>query len=148
MTLNIPTLPRIGLSLTFWLFAFAAARADIEIENESLLVRWDADSARLSVQHKVSGREFLRDVRLSGDQGTAQLAPNDRGASGARQVIEIEYADGGADRVMLPARGPFVLFQARVANRTDAVAIVNSTPTLSAQIDLCLLYTSPSPRDS
>jgi hypothetical protein len=136
MTRNVPTLPRIGLSLTCWLLAFAAARADIEIENEALLVRWDADGARLSVQHKASGREFLRDVRLSGHKGTAQLAPTDRGVSGARQVIEIEYADGGADDVILPARGPFVLFQTRVANRTDAVAIAKSKPTLSAQIIL------------
>jgi hypothetical protein len=142
MTRNVSTLPRIGLSLTCWVLAIAAARADIEIENEALLVSWDADSARLSVQDKVSGREFLRDVRLSGDKGAAQLAPDDRGASGPRQVIEIEYADGGADRVILPARGPFVLFQARLANRTDAVAIVNATSTLSARIDLGI----PGPR--
>src|ERR1044071_6869005 len=76
------------------------------IENDRYLIRRSENGA-LSVATKPSGAPLFKDLRLSGEGGTARVLAVEDKAFGRGQGLEISYADGGRDLVILFGGQPF-----------------------------------------
>lgn len=109
---------------------------DLNIANEVLTVNWSLASAQISIGAKATGREFLKDIKLSGTGGRARLTGVTDKTFGLGQAIEISYPTGNGDSVMVFPRLPFVLIRSRLHNGGNETSVILKLNTLTAAVDL------------
>jgi hypothetical protein len=115
---------------------FVTAAAELVIANETLTVKWASDPARISISVRTSGREFLKDAKLSGSGGQARVATVNDKTFGAGQAIKITYPNGNRDSVMLFPNLPFALVRATLHNGGAETSVTPKWTALSAMVDL------------
>jgi hypothetical protein len=136
------TLMRTALALVLGLStaassALAAPDAGAKvIRNQALVVAFEESSGLFTIQHTATGRTFVKDGRLSGTGGKAQVVTvNDR-TFGEGQAIEVSYPSGGRDQMVLLPHLPFVLIRARLHNAGQEASSMNRLNAVSMRVDL------------
>lgn len=115
-------------------FAFTCGAQDLTVENETLLVKWKADSGQITLASKQSGQPFLEKAKLIRAGGEARKTSFRHDVFGAGEAIDVVHPNGDGDRVMLFPRLPFALFQSRLRNGgSEAVTIRDAAP-LTARV--------------
>jgi len=109
---------------------------DLSIASDTLTVKWRSDSTRVSISDKSSGREFLKDGKLSNVGGQARVVTVNDHTFGAGQAIEVSYPNGNRDSVMLFPRLPFALVRATLHNGGAETSVTPKLATLAATVDL------------
>jgi len=106
------------------------------IRNAAFSVSVDGAAGAFSVQALPSGKTFIPAGSLSGSGGIAQTIPVPDRIFGDGEAIEVCYANGNRDRLMLLPNVPFVLFRSTLHNGGAEAARHRSVQPLSAGIDL------------
>lgn len=90
----------------------------IRIENEWLLLEFDARNMSFAVSSKAAGLKFIERGTLRGQSGRARrgVAGNPKWGSG--QAVQVEHGSGQVDSLMLFPRLPFVVLVSTLANGT------------------------------
>ena len=117
--------------------AFAANTEEIMIiKNDLFSVSVNADKGSFSVQSLSSKKEFIPCGRLSGTNGTGRSIVVSDKTFGKGKAIEVRYAGGNVDKLMLLPDVPFVLLRSTLHNSgTNTIQHRNLRP-FNATIDL------------
>ena len=112
------------------------AAGPLTIDNPALRVEWHGDAARFTVTDKATGRTFAAGTfPRTGGQARVVGQPGD--ALGPASAIEIAYADGAADRLLLYAGDtPFVFLQTVLANTGTETRNVRDHAVADIRLDL------------
>jgi hypothetical protein len=132
---------RIALTIVLGLTSFAvtflpAQNSELTITNETLTVRWSQNAARLSINAKAVGRDFLTDGKFAGTVNSARLIAVTDKTFGPGQAIEVSYSNGNHDTVMLFPKLPFVLVRPMLHNAGAETSVTSKLKALTATVDL------------
>lgn len=106
------------------------------LENRFYTVEVDPSAGTFTVACKPTGRPFLVEGKLSGQQGVSQEVQLKDPSLGAGRGIDIGYPEGDREQIMLYADLPFVLLRSTVRNQTGEPRVLNHVPTVSARVEL------------
>ena len=112
------------LALIFTLIALTANQAveasqsasTVQIDNEHLTVVFDTQAMTFTVASKTSGVPFVEKGTLRRQAGAVRRHDAHHTIWGRGQAIEVEYSDGGIDRLTLFETSPLLVFNATLSN--------------------------------
>src|SRR6266404_9725879 len=123
-------------ALPILLAAALASAQELSIHNQQLHVRYDPAANSFSVATSASAKPFIVDGALRDRGGSAKTAAASDPIFGNGQMIDVSYANGSSDRILLFPKLPFVLFRSTLHNRTTAVEVTSKTRPMSFTIGL------------
>lgn len=106
------------------------------IENESMRITLLDGKGTFGLQHRLSGKDFVTEGRLSQAGGTAQVMEVRDRVFEKGHAIQVSYPDGSSDQISLFPRLPFVLFRCRLVNRGSDTRQVDRIVTVSAVVNV------------
>lgn len=121
--------------------SLSAADADaggvLRIENDRLLLEWDASRMSFSVTSKATDCCFIERGTLAGDGGgRARKSSVRHPVWGRGQTLQIESGSGQVDSLALFAGRPFVVFRRTLSNGTSEKRIVERIRPMSLRLGL------------
>lgn len=108
----------------------------LTIENESLLVRWDDESGRITMSARPSGRTVLEDTTFPEAGGTGSIVDYPHATFGPGRAIQVAHTNGNRDVVALFPKLPFALFQRSLHNGGNVATVTRQVRTLSGGVSL------------
>ncbi len=112
-----------------------AQENQVAIQNASLAVNWDSAAGRFQLTARPTQRVFVKDGQFSAESGAAKVTTVSDRVFGQGQAIEVSYASGTRDRIMLFPNLPFALFRSTLHNGTSEATLTRKLGTLSATVD-------------
>jgi hypothetical protein len=106
------------------------------IDNELLEASLSPASNRLTVTYKPSHRTFVTDGNFNAAGGTATILTVSDKQFGSGKAIEISYANGDADAIMLFPKLPFALIRSSLRNGGAGPTVTRAVRPFQAAIDL------------
>lgn len=117
-------------------FARVRGEESVRIQTARLEVRYESATGSFSATSRDPARTFLQDGRLNDKGGTAKVVDVSDRTFGKGQAIEVAYADGNRDQILLFPGLPFVLFRSSLHNGGKEPAVVNKVRPVGGVIDL------------
>lgn len=109
----------------------------LSIVNANVEAKFDVASGRFALTSKPTRQVFLKDGRLSGTNGTAKVVTVTDKTFGRGEAIEVSYANGSRDTIMLFPELPFALMRAALFNQNAGPELVGpKVQTFSVAVDL------------
>jgi hypothetical protein len=109
----------------------------LSIANAEVEAKFDPASGRFSLTCKASHRVFLKDGCLSGTNGTTKVTTVTDKTFGRGEAIEVSYANGSRDTIMLFPELPFALMRAALFNQNAGPELVGpKVQTFLGAVDL------------
>lgn len=107
----------------------------IILNNNILHVSWK-NPGIFTATHIPSGAVFLKEARLAGTDGVAELITVNDPQFGAGQAVKIKYPDGTVNHLTLFHQIPFLFIRSDKTNEEDNAIVLNEIHPLSAEVDL------------
>lgn len=129
--------PFVFVSLLLFGLASGALGQDrtVSIQNAVVEAKFDPATGRFSLASRLPLRTFLREGRLSGENGQASVAGITDKTFGAGQMIEVKYAAGHHDAILVFPNLPFILFRSSLRNGGTEAQVTRKVRPLSGIMD-------------
>lgn len=106
------------------------------IENESLEVTENPQSARFSISYKLPRRNFATGGSFNANGGTAKVIRISDDNFGSGQAIEVSYPTGDRDLIMLFPKLPFALVRSSFRNNGSDPTVLRTVRPFQTAINL------------
>ena len=135
-SVRLPLILCVAMMCASGMGAEAAPSGALRIENQSLIVEFDAQAMSFSAISKDSDLTFVERGALAGPGARARRLDVQHPTWGDGRAIQVDHDSGTSDRLMLFPGLPFIVFESMLANDSDADVTVTSIRPVSMVLGL------------